>query len=45
MNKRAYIKPTTLDRLTVSLTDDKGNLVDLYDNDWSFSLLVEERLN
>jgi hypothetical protein len=43
--KRKYIAPTSLERLTVSLTDDKGNLVNLYDNDWSFSLLVEERLN
>lgn len=43
--KRSYIAPTSLERLTVSLTDDKGNLVNLYDNDWSFSLLVEERLN
>ena len=43
--KRKYIAPTSLERLTVSLTDDKGNLVDLFDNDWSFSLLVEEKLN
>lgn len=43
--KRSYNKPTNLERLTVTLTDDKGNLVNLYDNDWSFSLLVEERLN
>lgn len=43
--KRRYLAPTTLERVTVSLTDDKGNLVDLYDNDWSFSLLVEEKLN
>ncbi len=43
--KRKYIAPTNLERLTVTLTDDKGKLVDLYDNDWSFSLLVEERLN
>lgn len=44
-NQRHYIAPTSLERFTVSLTDDKGNLVNLYDNDWSFSLLVEERLN
>jgi hypothetical protein len=45
INKRRYIAPTNLERLSVSLTDDKGNLVDLHDNDWSFTLLVEERLN
>ena len=45
INKRRYIAPTNLERLTVTLTDDKGNLVNLYDNDWSFSLLVEEKLN
>jgi len=43
--KRNYTEPTTLERLTVTLNDDKGNLVNLYDNDWSFSLLVEEKLN
>ena len=43
--QRNYIKPSNLERITVSLTDDKGNLVNLYDNDWSFSLIVETRLN
>ena len=43
--KRNYGGPTTLERFTVSLNDDKGNLVNLYDNDWSFSLIVEEKLN
>ena len=37
--------PTNLERLTVTLTDDKGYLVNLYDNEWSFSLIIEERLN
>jgi len=45
MLHRNYSAPTYLERLTVKLTDDKGNLVNLYDNDWSFSLIVEERLN
>jgi hypothetical protein len=43
--KRNYIRPTILERFTIYLNDDKGNLVNLYDNDWSFSLVVEERLN
>jgi hypothetical protein len=45
INKRNYSGSTSLERFTVSLNDDKGNLVNLYDNDWSFSIIVEERLN
>lgn len=45
INKRNYSGTTCLERFTVSLNDDKGNLVNLYDNDWSFSLIVEEKLN
>jgi hypothetical protein len=45
INKRQYIAPTNIERLTVTLTDDKGNLVDLFDNDWSFTLIVEQKLN
>jgi hypothetical protein len=43
--KRKYIVPTNLERFSVSLTDDKGNLVNLYDNDWSFSIIVESKVN
>lgn len=43
--KRNYIMPTSLERFKVTLTDDKGNLVNLYDNDWSFSIIVESKLN
>jgi len=43
--KRNYAAPTIIERFTVRLTDDKGNLVNLNDNDWSFSLIVEEQLN
>ena len=42
---RNYSGPTNLQRFSVSLTDDKGILVNLNDNDWSFSLIVEEQLN
>ena len=45
MYKRSYATPNILQRFGVSLTDDKGFLVNLYDNDWSFSLIVEEQLN
>lgn len=41
--KRSYYNPTILDRMNVRLTDDKGRLVNLHDNDWSFSLIVEEQ--
>jgi hypothetical protein len=44
-HKRNYIAPTNLERFNVSLTDDKGNLVNLYDNDWSFSIIVESQIN
>lgn len=43
--QRTYSAPTYLERFTVRLLDDKGNLVNLYDNDWSFSLIVQTRLN
>jgi len=45
VHKRNYVAPSILQRFSVRLTDDKGNLVNLYDNDWSFSMIVEERLN
>jgi hypothetical protein len=45
INTRNYSAPTSLERFSVSLKDDKGNLVNLYDSDWSFSVIVEERLN
>jgi hypothetical protein len=43
--ERKYLKPCRLERLTASLKDDKGNLVNLNDNNWSFSLLVEQRIS
>jgi len=44
MFTRKYLTPFRMQRLTVTLTDDKGNLVDLHDNDWSFQLIVEEQI-
>lgn len=43
--KRTYSMPAYIDRLNVRLNDDKGNLVNLNDVNWSFSLIIEERLN
>jgi hypothetical protein len=39
---RVYFGPVHIERLKVRLFDDKGNLVNLNDNDWSFSLIVEQ---
>ena len=39
---RTYNGPIDIERLRVRLFDDKGNLVNLRDNDWSFSLLFEQ---
>lgn len=39
---RAYNGPIDIERLRVRLFDDKGNLVNLNDNEWSFSLVVEQ---
>ena len=41
-NKRGYFGPVDIDRLRVKLIDDKGNLVNLHDNNWSFCLIVEQ---
>jgi hypothetical protein len=41
-NTRTYFGPVNIDRMRVRLLDDKGNLVNLNDVDWSFSLLVEQ---
>jgi hypothetical protein len=42
--ERKYMQPCRLERLAVSLLDDKGNLVNLGDNNWSFALLVDEQI-
>ena len=41
-NARTYFGPVDIDRMRVRLLDDKGNLVNLNDVDWSFSLIVEQ---
>ena len=41
-NVRTYFGPVNVERLRVRLTDDKGNLVNLHDHNWSFSLIVEQ---
>ena len=41
-NLRTYSNPVDIERLRIRLLDDKGNLVNLHDNDWSFALVVEQ---
>ena len=41
-NTRTYFGPVNIERLRVKLIDDKGNLMNLHDNDWSFSIIVEQ---
>ena len=41
-NQRTYFGPVDFDRLRVKLVDDKGNLVNLHDHDWSFTLTIEQ---
>ena len=41
-NERTYFGPVDIDRLRIKLVDDKGNLVNLHDQDWSFTLTIEQ---
>jgi len=42
VNERTYFGPVNIDRMRVRLLDDKSNLVNLNDVDWSFSLIIEQ---
>jgi hypothetical protein len=41
-NQRAYFGPVVINKLRITLRDDKGHIVNLHGNDWSFSLVTEE---
>jgi hypothetical protein len=41
-NQRSYFGPVVINKLRVTLRDDKGYIVNLHGNDWSFSLVTEE---
>jgi len=41
-NQRSYFGPVVINKLRVTLRDDKGHIVNLHGNDWSFSLVTEE---
>lgn len=40
-NIRTYFGPVNIERMSVRLLDDKGNLVDLNGGDWCFTLICE----
>lgn len=40
-NKRIYFGPVDIDRLRITLLDDKGNVVDLHGGDWCITLISE----
>ncbi len=40
-NKRVYYGPITLSRMHIQLLDDKGNIINLNENDWSFTIICE----
>jgi hypothetical protein len=40
-NKRIYFGPVDIDRLRISLLDDRGNIVDLHGADWCITLISE----
>jgi hypothetical protein len=40
-NKRIYFGPVDIDRLRITLLDDKGNIVDLHGGDWCITLISE----
>jgi len=41
--KRHYKTPTIIEKIQVSLTDDKGSLVNLHGSDWAFVIVIEEQ--
>ena len=40
-NERVYFGPVDIERLRIKLYDDKGYLINLHGNNWSFTLIVE----
>ena len=40
--ERVYNGPISIKRLNVKLIDDKGNIMNFYQSDWSFSLIAKQ---
>jgi len=45
LQERIYFGPVNIRRMTVKLVNDKGEIVDLNNQDWSFALLCEQLYN
>lgn len=41
-NRRTYFGPVNIERLKITLQDDKGNLLNINGADWSISIIVEQ---
>ena len=41
-NRRTYFGPVNIQRLSISLQDDKGNLLNLNGADWAITIIVEQ---
>lgn len=41
-NKRMYYGPVTISRMRIALLDDKAQIIDLNNMDWSFAIIVEQ---
>lgn len=40
-NKRIYFGPVNIDRLKLTLLDDRGNIIDLHGGDWNVTIISE----
>jgi len=38
-NERVYFGPVNIERMKIQLIDDKGNLLNMHGNDWSFTMI------
>jgi hypothetical protein len=42
LNTRLYFGPVCIEKLDISLYDDKGNILNLHGHDWSLTMIAEE---
>jgi hypothetical protein len=45
IQERVYFGPVNISRMTIKLMTDKGNILDLNNQNWSFSLIAEQLYN
>ena len=41
-DRRVYFGPVSIERLRITLLDDKGNILNLHGHDWSFTLIADQ---